>query len=516
MQRVLPRVTPAAIGSAPASTSAKYMSGDTRCAARAARAAVCDADGFLDGVREINPRVASVKPSKTMALADLASSLKAEGVDVISLAAGEPDFDTPRPIVEAGIEALERGITRYTPNAGVPLLKQKICEKLERENGITYAPDEIVLSNGAKQSVWQGVLACCSPGDEVLIPAPFWVSYPEMARLAGAEPVVVETDASQGFLMTADQLRGALTERSRLLILCSPSNPSGAVYSEEQLREIADVVREHPRLAVLSDEIYEYIVYGGTKHVSFASLPGMFERTLTVNGFSKAYAMTGWRLGYVAAPKVFAKACAVIQSQSTSGASSIAQHAAIAALDMGYVLVFLLWFWFSCFGFGFLALVSHSLERMNDLDWRPPPPPSLHDIDTHCRSPNKQTNKQTQKAVRWRDCPRHGRRVPEAARLRGVPPGEDEGSRDRRATGSVLRASRREQRLCSVDRRLCDARLGRRRQDAHREGKCGARARGGVRVPVLHPHLVRVQHGRAQGGMRPHGDALLRCGDLMI
>ena len=353
MQRVLPRVTPAAIGSAPASTSAKYMSGDTRCAARAARAAVCDADGFLDGVREINPRVASVKPSKTMALADLASSLKAEGVDVISLAAGEPDFDTPRPIVEAGIEALERGITRYTPNAGVPLLKQKICEKLERENGITYAPDEIVLSNGAKQSVWQGVLACCSPGDEVLIPAPFWVSYPEMARLAGAEPVVVETDASQGFLMTADQLRGALTERSRLLILCSPSNPSGAVYSEEQLREIADVVREHPRLAVLSDEIYEYIVYGGTKHVSFASLPGMFERTLTVNGFSKAYAMTGWRLGYVAAPKVFAKACAVIQSQSTSGASSIAQHAAIAALDMGYVLVFLLWFWFSCFGFAF-------------------------------------------------------------------------------------------------------------------------------------------------------------------
>ena len=292
-----------------------------------------------EGVREINPRVASVKPSKTMALADLASSLKAEGVDVISLAAGEPDFDTPRPIIEAGIEALEQGITRYTPNAGVPLLKRKICEKLERENGVTYAPDEIVLSNGAKQSVWQGVLACCSPGDEVLIPAPFWVSYPEMARLAGAEPVVVETGASQGFLMTADQLRGALTEKSRLLILCSPSNPSGAVYSEKQLREIADVVREHPRLVVLSDEIYEYIVYGDTKHVSFASLPGMFERTLTVNGFSKAYAMTGWRLGYMAAPKVFAKACAVIQSQSTSGASSIAQHAAVAALDMGYVVV---------------------------------------------------------------------------------------------------------------------------------------------------------------------------------
>jgi aspartate/glutamate/aspartate-prephenate aminotransferase len=245
----------------------------------------------------------------------------------------------------------------------VPLLKKKICEKLEKENNIKYTPDEIVLSNGAKQSVWQGVMACCSPGDEVVIPAPFWVSYPEMARLAGAEPVVVETDSSQGFLMTAEQLRGALNEKSRLLILCSPSNPSGAVYTEEQLQEIAKVVRyvyrgrcvfisladcaltsplrtrqharEHPRLVVLSDEIYEYIVYGNTKHVSFASLPGMFERTLTVNGFSKAYAMTGWRLGYLAAPKVFAKACAVIQSQSTSGASSIAQHAALAALDMG-------------------------------------------------------------------------------------------------------------------------------------------------------------------------------------
>ena len=291
--------------------------------------------GIHGGIHAINPRVASVKPSKTMALADLASSLKDQGVDVISLAAGEPDFDTPRPIVEAGIEALNAGFTRYTPNAGIPALKRKICEKLLEENGVRYSPDEIVLSNGAKQSVWQGVLACCSPGDEVVIPAPFWVSYPEMARLAGAEPVVVQTDSSQGFLMTAEQLRSALTEKSRLLILCSPSNPSGAVYSEEQLRAIAEVVREHPRLVVLSDEIYEYIVYGDTKHVSFASLPGMFERTLTVNGFSKAYAMTGWRLGYVAAPKVFAKACAVIQSQSTSGASSIAQHAALAALDMG-------------------------------------------------------------------------------------------------------------------------------------------------------------------------------------
>eukprot|EP00890_Picochlorum_soloecismus_P005076 jgi/Picsp_1/556/NSC_00553-R1_aspartate aminotransferase len=270
-----------------------------------------------------------------MALTDLASSLRDQGIDIIGLAAGEPDFDTPDPIIKAGMEALETGITRYTPNTGVPKLRRKICEKLREENGLQYEPDEIVISNGAKQSVWQSILAVCSPGDEVLIPAPYWVSYPEMARLAGAEPVIVETNSAQGFLMTADQLKNALTPKSRVLILCSPSNPSGAVYSQAQLQEIANVVREHPRLLVLSDEIYEYIVYPPAKHVSFASLQGMFDRTLTVNGFSKAYAMTGWRLGYLAAPKIFAKACAIIQSQSTSGASSISQHAGIAALEMG-------------------------------------------------------------------------------------------------------------------------------------------------------------------------------------
>ena len=283
----------------------------------------------------INPRVASVKPSKTMALTDLASSLKDQGVDIIGLAAGEPDFDTPEPIINAGIEALQKGVTRYTPNAGVPALRRAICDKLLEENHLKYSPDEIVLSNGAKQSVWQGIFAACAPGDEVLIPAPFWVSYPEMVRMAGAEPVIVSTNSSQGFLMTPEQLRASITPKSRLLILCSPSNPSGAVYSESQLEALAEVIREHPRLLVLSDEIYEYIVYNPAKHVSFASLPGMFERTLTVNGFSKAYAMTGWRLGYVAAPRPLAKACAIIQSQSTSGASSIAQHAAIAALEMG-------------------------------------------------------------------------------------------------------------------------------------------------------------------------------------
>ena len=288
-----------------------------------------------DDLYTINPRVASVKPSKTMALTDLASSLKDQGADIIGLAAGEPDFDTPEPIINAGIEALRTGVTRYTPNAGVPALRRAICDKLLEENQIEYSPDEIVLSNGAKQSVWQGILAVCSPGDEVIIPAPFWVSYPEMVRMAGAEPVIASTDSSQGFLMTPEQLKACITPKSRLLILCSPSNPSGAVYSKSQLEALADIIREHPRLLVLSDEIYEYIVYSPAKHISFASLPGMFERTLTVNGFSKAYAMTGWRLGYMAAPRQFAKACAIIQSQSTSGASSIAQHAALAALGMG-------------------------------------------------------------------------------------------------------------------------------------------------------------------------------------
>lgn len=283
----------------------------------------------------LNPRVASLKPSKTMALTDLATSLKEQGVDVIGLAAGEPDFDTPAPIVGAGMEALRLGITRYTPNTGTSSLRQAICDKLKTDNGLEYAANEIVVSNGAKQCIWQALLATCSEGDEVIIPAPFWVSYPEMARLAGATPVIVDTTAADGFLMSPEKLKAALTPRSRLLILCTPSNPSGAVYPESMLRALSEVVATHPRLLVLSDEIYEYITYPPARHVSFGTLPGMYERTLTVNGFSKAYAMTGWRLGYLAAPRHFAAAAAVIQSQSTSGASSIAQHAAVAALKMG-------------------------------------------------------------------------------------------------------------------------------------------------------------------------------------
>ena len=281
----------------------------------------------------INPRVAALKPSKTMALTDKARELKEAGKDVIGLAAGEPDFDTPAAIVDAGVEALRTGITRYTPNAGTPALRYAIAAKLRRENRLVdIAAGDVVVSNGAKQSIWQALLATCAEGDEVVIPAPFWVSYPEMARMAGATPVVVRSTASEGFLLSAGALEGALTPRSRLLILCTPSNPSGAVYPRGRLEELAAVVARHPRLLVLSDEIYEYICYPTAEHVAFGSLPGMKERTLTVNGFSKAYAMTGWRLGYLAAPRPFSSACSAIQSQSTSGASSIAQHAAVAAL----------------------------------------------------------------------------------------------------------------------------------------------------------------------------------------
>nr|CAD1838702.1 unnamed protein product [Ananas comosus var. bracteatus] len=255
---------------------------------------------------------------------------------VIRLAAGEPDFDTPAAIAEAGISAIRQGYTRYTPNAGTLELRKAICHKLREENGLSYTPDQILVSNGAKQSCMQAVLAVCSPGDEVLVPAPYWVSYPEMARLADATPVILPTDISDNFLLRPESLAAKLNEKSRVLILCSPSNPTGSVYPKELLEEIADIVRKHPRLLVLCDEMYEHIIYPPAKHTSFASLPGMWERTFTVNGFSKAFAMTGWRLGYLACPNQFLAACAKIQSQITSGACSISQKAGLAALNLGF------------------------------------------------------------------------------------------------------------------------------------------------------------------------------------
>ncbi|KAK9796657.1 hypothetical protein WJX73_010603 [Symbiochloris irregularis] len=285
--------------------------------------------------KDLNDRVAAVRPSKTMQLTDLATSMKEKGVDVLSLAAGEPDFDTPESVIAAGVEALRKGLTHYTPNAGTQALRAAICHKLRTENGLEYTEQEVLVSNGAKQSVWQGLQAVCSEGDEVIIPAPFWVSYPEMARMAGAHPIILPSSADEGFLPSAEQIASAITPKSRLLILCTPSNPSGAVFPLSLLQAIAEVVRQHPRLLVLSDEIYEHIIYPPGAHHSFAALEGMHDRTLTVNGFSKAFAMTGWRLGYLAAPRAFTGAAARIQGHSTSGASSIAQHAGLAALALG-------------------------------------------------------------------------------------------------------------------------------------------------------------------------------------
>jgi aspartate aminotransferase/aspartate/glutamate/aspartate-prephenate aminotransferase len=281
----------------------------------------------------INKRVAAMQPSATLAMSARATELRRAGNPVISLSAGEPDFDTPTPIAEAGIAAIREGFTNYTENAGMLPLREAICAKLERDNGLTYAPDQVLCSNGAKQSVALGVHVLCEPGDEVLIPAPYWVSYPEMTRFAGAEPVVAPTTAENGYKLTPDDLEAALTEQTRLVILCSPSNPTGAVYTPDELAALADVLRPHDDVYVLSDEIYEHVTFD-VEHVSFASLPGMKERTITVNGFSKAYAMTGWRLGYMAAPKPIVQAAAKIQGQFTSAPSSISQKAGVAALEM--------------------------------------------------------------------------------------------------------------------------------------------------------------------------------------
>jgi aspartate aminotransferase len=280
-----------------------------------------------------NPRVMAMQPSATLAMSARAKQLRREGKPVISLSAGEPDFHTPAPIAEAAIAAIREGFTRYTENAGMLELRQAISRKLAEENGLEYTPEQILCTNGAKQAVAMAIEVLCRPGDEVLIPAPFWVSYPEMVRLAGAEPVILPTSVETGYRLTPEALEAAITERTRLLILCSPSNPTGTVYTPEELEALAAVLRRHEHVYVLSDEIYEYIVFDA-EHVSFARLPGMKERTITVNGFSKSFAMTGWRLGYLAAELSIVKAAAKVQSQFTSAPCSISQKAGLAALQM--------------------------------------------------------------------------------------------------------------------------------------------------------------------------------------
>ena len=255
------------------------------------------------------------------------SEMKAQGIDVINLSVGEPDFNTPDRIKEAAKQAVDENYSRYSPVPGYPELRKAIVEKLKRENGLDYTTNEILVSNGAKQSVCNTVMALVNPGEEVIIPAPYWVSYPQMALLAGGTPVFVEATFEQNFKMTPEQLEAAITPKTRLIILCSPSNPTGSVYNKEELRALANIILKHENLFVLADEIYEHINYVG-HHESIAQFPGMKDRTIIVNGVSKAYAMTGWRIGYIAAPEWIVKGCNKLQGQYTSGPCSVSQKAA--------------------------------------------------------------------------------------------------------------------------------------------------------------------------------------------
>ena len=279
---------------------------------------------------QLSNRLQRLAPSATLAMSQKSSEMKAKGIDVINMSVGEPDFNTPDHIKEAAKQAVDQNYSRYSPVPGYADLRKAFADKLKRENQLDYLPSEILVSNGAKQSVCNTMMALVNPGDEVIIPAPYWVSYPQMALLAGGNPVFVEANFSQNFKMTAKQLEQAITPKTRLLVLCSPSNPTGSVYNKEELKAIADVVLKHDDLYVLADEIYEHINYVG-RHESIAQFPGMKERTIVVNGVSKAYAMTGWRIGYIAAPEWIVKGCNKLQGQYTSGPCSVSQKAAECA-----------------------------------------------------------------------------------------------------------------------------------------------------------------------------------------
>ena len=287
---------------------------------------------------QLSNRLNRLAPSATLAMSQKSSEMKAQGVDVINMSVGEPDFNTPDHIKEAAKKAIDENYSRYSPVPGYPDLRKAIVAKLKNENGLEYNVNEILVSNGAKQSVCNTVMALCNDGDEVIIPAPYWVSYPQMAKLAGAEPVIVNAGFEQNFKMTPEQLEAAITPKTRMLILCSPSNPTGSVYSQEELDALAKVILSHEELYVLADEIYEHINYVG-KHASIAKAEGMRERTIIVNGVSKAYAMTGWRIGYIAAPEWIVKGCNKLQGQYTSGPCSVSQKAAEAAYTMDQTCV---------------------------------------------------------------------------------------------------------------------------------------------------------------------------------
>ena len=281
---------------------------------------------------QLSDRLERLAPSATLAMSQKSNEMKAQGINVINMSVGEPDFDTPEHIKEAGKKAIDDNFSKYSPVPGYLDLREAISEKLSHENGLNYSAQEIIVGTGGKQGVCNSILALVNPGDEVIIPAPYWASYPQMVKLAGGVPVAVRTAFENNFKITAGQLEKAITPKTKMIILCSPSNPTGSIYSQEELDELAKVVLNHPDLYVLSDEIYEHINYIG-KHASIASCHGMRERTIICNGVSKAYAMTGWRLGWVAAPAWIVKGLNKLQGQYTSGTCDVSQIAAIAAYN---------------------------------------------------------------------------------------------------------------------------------------------------------------------------------------
>lgn len=281
-------------------------------------------------MEQLSDRLNRLSPSATLAMSQKSSELKAQGVDVINLSVGEPDFNTPDHIKAAAIKAVEENWSRYSPVPGYPELKQAIVNKLKNENGLDYKPSQILCSNGAKQSVCNAIMAIINAGDEVIIPAPYWVSYPQMVLLAEGTPVFIDAPIEQDFKITPEQLEAAITPKTRALILCSPSNPTGSVYSKEELEGLKNVLLKHERVIVIADEIYEHINYVG-KHASIASFDDIKDRVVVINGVSKAYAMTGWRIGFIAAPEWIVKGCNKLQGQYTSGPCSVSQKAAEVA-----------------------------------------------------------------------------------------------------------------------------------------------------------------------------------------
>ena len=282
---------------------------------------------------QLSDRLNRLAPSATLAMSQKSSEMKAQGIDVINMSVGEPDFNTPENIKEAAKKAIDDNFSRYSPVPGYPDLRKAIVAKLKNENGLDYTVNEVIVGTGGKQGICNVILALVNPGDEVIIPAPYWVSYPQMAKLAGGVPVIVNAGFDQDFKMTPEQLEAAITPKTKMLILCSPSNPTGSVYSKEELAALANVLRKHPDVFVLADEIYEHINYIG-KHHSIAQEPGLKDQVIIANGVSKAYAMTGWRIGFLAGPEWIIKGCNKLQGQYTSGTCSVSQKAAEAAYTL--------------------------------------------------------------------------------------------------------------------------------------------------------------------------------------